>query len=92
MAELESQQPTAGFQGKPAGHGDPNGIGAFSASLAQSPSDSDEDRPVRGISVISIPRRAIARLIGTLRLSELPRHKPTIVFDSGRQFQDSDDE
>lgn len=92
MAELESQQTTTKFQGRPAPHGNPNSIGASSAHLAQSPSDSDDDHPVRGISVIPIPRREIARLKGTLRLSELPRHKPTIVFDAGRQFQDADDE
>ena len=92
MAELESQQTTTEFPGKPAPHGDANGIGAFSAPLAQTPSDSDDDRPVGGISVIPIPRREIARLQGTLRLSGLPRHKPTIVFDASRQFRDTDDE
>jgi hypothetical protein len=45
-----------------------------------------------GISVISIPRREVARLRGVLRLSELPRHKPTIVFDSCRQTRDTEDE
>jgi hypothetical protein len=91
MADLENQQTTTEFQGKPSPHGDPNGIGACSAKLARSPSDSDDDRPVRGISVIPMPRREIARLKGTLRLSELPRHKPIIV-DSGRQFRDAGDE
>jgi hypothetical protein len=92
MAELESQQATTESQGKPAPCGDENGVAAFSAHLAQTPIDSDDDRPVRGISVIPIPRREIARLQGTLRLRELPRHKPTIVFDPGRQFRDIDDE
>ncbi len=80
MAELESQQTPAGFLGKPAPHGDANETGAISASLARTASDSDDERPVGGISVIPIPRREIARLQGTLRLSGLPRHKPTIVF------------
>jgi hypothetical protein len=92
MAEVESQQTTTEFQDKPAPHGDPNGIGVVLAQLAQSPSDLDDDRPARGISVIPIPRREIARLQGTFRLSELPRHKPTISFDAGRQFRDALDE
>jgi hypothetical protein len=92
MAELESQQTTAGFPSKPAPRGDASGIGALSAPLAQTPSDSDEDRPVGGISVIPIPRREIARLQGTLPFSGLPRHKPTIVFDTSRQSRDTDDE
>jgi hypothetical protein len=92
MAERESQQTTTESQGKPAPHGDLNGIGAVSAHLAQGPTDFGDDRPVHGISVIPIPRREIARLKGTLRLSELPRHKPTIVFDAGRQFRDAADE
>ena len=92
MAELESRQTSTEFQGKPAPHSDPNGIGAFSAHLAQSPSDFEDDSPVRGISVIPIPRREIARLKGTFRLSDLPRHKPTIVFDADRQFRDNVDE
>ena len=92
MAELESQQTTPGFRGELAPHGDANGIVPLSAPLAQTPSDPDDDRPVGGISIIPIPRREIARLHGTLRLSQLPRHKPTIVFDTGRQLRDSDDE
>jgi hypothetical protein len=92
MAERESRQTTAEFAGKPAPHGDGNGIEACSAHPAQTPSDSDDDRPIGGVSVIPIPRREIARLQGTLRLSDLPRHKPTIVFDPGRPFRDSDDE
>src|SRR5262245_58038243 len=92
MAEFESQQTTTEFQGELPPHGDADGIEPLSAPLAQAPSDFDDDRPVGGISVIPIPRREIARLHGTLRLSDLPRHKPTIVFDTGRQFRDSDDE
>jgi len=92
MAELESQQTTTEFQGEPAPEGDQNGVGAFSAHLAQSPSDFDDDRPVRGISVVAIPRRQVAHLKGTFRLGELPRHKPTINFDAGRRLRESIDE
>jgi hypothetical protein len=92
MAELESQQTTTGIPGRADPDGDANGIGAFEAPLAQTPGDSDDDRPAGGISVIPIPRREIARLQGTLRLSGLPRHKPTIVFDASRQRRDTDDE
>ena len=48
MAELESQQTTAVFPGKPAPLGDANRAGAFSTPLAQTPRDSDDDRPVGG--------------------------------------------
>jgi hypothetical protein len=92
MAEVESQQTTTGFPGKPADRGDANGVGPFSAPRAPTPSDTDDDRPVGGISVIPIPRREIARLQGTLRLSGLPRHKPTIVFDASRPLRDPEDE
>src|SRR5215813_12446735 len=92
MAELESRQPTPVFPGELAPHGDAEAIGALPAPLAQTPSDPDDDRPVGGISIIPVPRREIARLHGTIRLSELPRHKPTIVFDPARLSQDSDDE
>jgi hypothetical protein len=92
MAELESQQTTTEFPGKPAHRGDANGIGPSSAPLAPTPSDTEDDRPVGGISVIPIPRREIARLQGTLRLNGLPRHKPTIVFDASRPFRDTEDE
>jgi hypothetical protein len=91
MSERESQQATAEFAGSPASHGDVGGIGAPSAPLAEVPIDAD-DRPAGGISVVPIPRREIARLEGTLRLSELPRHKPTIVFDASRPTRDTDDE
>ena len=93
MAELESQQTPAGFLGKPAPHGDANGAGVFSTPPAQVSGRSwDDDRPVGGIPVIPIPKREIAHLQGTLRLSELPRHKPTIIFAARRQFRDADDE
>ena len=92
MAELESQHATTELPDKPAPHGDAKGIGFFSAHPAQTPSDSDDDRPAGGISVIPIPSREIARLQGTLRLSGLPRHKPTIVFDASREFRDTGDE
>jgi hypothetical protein len=92
MAELESQQPTAGFPGMSGPHCDANEIGDFPGPLAPIPSDSDDDRPVDRISVIPIPRREITRLQGTLRLSRLPRHKPTIVIDASRPVRDTDDE
>jgi hypothetical protein len=92
MPELEIQPTGTGFSGKSTPEDDANGIGAVSAPRTQTSSDSDDDRPVRGVSVIPIPRREIARLKGTLRLSELPRHKPIIVFDAGRQFRDIDNE
>jgi hypothetical protein len=92
MPELENQHTPLGFEAKPTPRGDTNGIEVSSAHQAERPSDADEDHPVRGISVIPIPRREIARLRGTLRLGELPRHKPTIVFDTGRQHRDGDDE
>jgi hypothetical protein len=92
MAELEDQRTTTEFLGKPAPHGDAKGIGASSAHQAESPCDSDDDRRASGISVVPIARREIARLQGTLRLSELPRHKPTIVFDASREFRDTGDE
>jgi len=92
MAELESQQATTELPGKPALHGDEKGTGVFSAHPAQTPSDSDDERPAGGISVIPIPSRQIAHLQGTLRLGGLPRHKPTIVFDASREFRDTGDE
>jgi hypothetical protein len=92
MAELESQQATTEFPGKPAPHGDAEGIGTLSGAEAQTPSDPAQDRPAGGLSVIPIPRREIARLQGTLRLTGLPRHKPTIVFDASREFRDTGDE
>jgi hypothetical protein len=92
MAEFESQQTSTDFQGELPSHGSSDGIGTLPAPRAQPPSDSEEDRPTGGISIIPIPKREIARLQGTLRLSELPRHKPTIVFDTARQFRDADDE
>ncbi len=92
MAEPDSQQITTGFPGDPVPHGDADGIGAFPAPPTRGPGDPDDERPVGGISVISIPRREIARLEGTLRLSGLPRHKPTIVFDAGQRSRDVDDE
>jgi hypothetical protein len=60
--------------------------------LAGTSGDPAEDRPVGRISVIPIPRREIARLGGTLRLSGLPRHRPTIVFGASRPARDADDE
>jgi hypothetical protein len=92
MPELESQHTPLVVEAKPTSCGDTNGIEVSSAQRAERPGDVDEDRPVRGISVIPIPTREIARLRGTLRLDELPRHKPTIVFDTGRQHRDADDE
>jgi hypothetical protein len=92
MAELESQRTTVELPGKPVPHDDATGIAAGSANRAQTPIESAEDRPAGGISIIPVPRRQIARLQGTLRLSSLPRHKPTIVFDPDRQLRDSGDE
>jgi hypothetical protein len=92
MAELESRHTPAETQGTPALPGDPDDIGAFSARLAHSPSDFDDDKPVSRISIPLIPRREIARLSGTFRLSELRRHKPTIIFDATRSFRDDVDE
>lgn len=90
MAERENQPTTADFPRKPVPHGET--IAASSITLVEIPSDVETDRPVRGVSVIPIARREIARLEGTLRLNELPRHKPTIVFVTGRQFRDTVDE
>ncbi len=91
MAELESRQTTTEFPGHPAAHGDAGGIGAFSVPPVPIPGDSDDDRPIGGISVIPIPRREIAPLKGTFRLSGLPRHKPAIVFDASRPSRDDSD-
>jgi hypothetical protein len=71
---------------------DRGGIRAAAGRLADTRSDPDDDSPVRGISIIPIPRRAIARLHGTLRLNELPRHKSTIDVDTNRQFADIQNE
>jgi hypothetical protein len=92
MPELESQQTAVGFEVKATARGDTNDIKIPSAPLAEGLGDVAEGDPVRGISVIPIPRREIAHLRGTFRLSELPRHKPTVVFDTGRQFRDAGDE
>ncbi len=91
MTERESHQATTEFAGHPASYGGVGGIGAFSAPPTEAPSDPD-DRPAGGISVVPIPRREIARLEGNLQLSQLPRHKPAIVFDAGRLDRDADDE
>jgi hypothetical protein len=92
MAGPDSQQIPAGFLSNPAPRGDANGIEAFPAPPTPESGDPDDERPVGGISVISIPRRKIARLEGTLRLSGLRRHKPTIAFDAGQRSRDADDE
>jgi hypothetical protein len=92
VAELEIRQTTTEFPGHPAPHSDAGGIGTFSVPLVPIPDDSDDDRPVGGISVIPVPRREIARLKGTLRLSGLPRHKPAIVLDASPASRDDDDE
>ena len=92
MAELEIRQTTTEFPSHPAPHSDAGGIVALTGPLVPIPDDSDDDRPVGGISVIPIPRREIARLKGTLRSSGLPRHKPAIVFDASRPSRDDDDE
>jgi hypothetical protein len=92
MAEPDSQQIPTGFLSDPVPHSDANGIGAFPAPPAPGPGDADDERPVGGISVIPIPRREIARLEGTLLLSGLGRHKPTIVFGAGQRSRDADDE
>jgi hypothetical protein len=91
MAKLERQSTPTGFLGHPP-HGDASGIDTCSTPPARAPDDSDDDRPVGGISVIPIPRRVIARLTGTLRLGGLPRHKPTIVFGPSGPSRDVDDE
>ncbi len=92
MAELKSQQTTAPV----AENTDPCGVAGSLAALVEPATrdltDSENNRPARGISIIPIPRREIARLQGTVRLSELPRRKPTIVFDSSRQTGDAPDE
>ena len=49
------------------------------STISDASTNTDDVRPVGGISVIPIPKHEIARLHGILRLSELPRHKPTIV-------------
>jgi hypothetical protein len=92
MAELENQQRPAEFPGNPAAHGDIKRIAGCSDNGAHNPNDSDDSRPAGRISVISIPRREIARLQGILRLSGLPRHKPTVVFDASRERGDTGDE
>jgi hypothetical protein len=90
MAQLESQDRTAQFPVKPLPHEETGEIGAFSAPLP--PPSETHNQPGGGLSIIPVPRREIARLQGTLRLSGLPRHKPTIVFDTSRRLQDTDDE
>jgi hypothetical protein len=92
MAELESQQTNAPTPSEPLPHDEANGAGTLSTHGMQIPNDSQDDPLKGGISVVPVPRREIARLHGTFRLSELPRHKPTIVFDASRQFRDTDDE
>jgi hypothetical protein len=74
----------------PPGAADGNGV-TPAHSLETSRGD-DEDRPFRGVHVLRIPRPEVGRLMGTLRLSELPRRKPTIVFGSGRRSPDAGDE
>ena len=91
MTERESHQATAEFAGDPASYGGVGGIGVLPAPPAEAPSDPD-DRTAGGISVVPVPRREIARLEGNLPLSQLPRHKPAIVFDVGRLDRDADDE
>jgi hypothetical protein len=92
MAELESQQTNVPIPSESVSDGEANGIEAVLTNEARTPSDSDDDRPDHRISVIPMPRREIARLHGTFRLSELPRHKPSVVFDASRQLRDTDDE
>ena len=53
-------------------------VGHLSSELPQSLPD-DDDHTRHGISVIPIPRKVIASLKGTLRIGELPRHKPTVI-------------
>jgi hypothetical protein len=92
MAEQESQPIVAGSPGHLTPHSGADVLGGLSVPLAPISAHSDDDRPVGGISVIPMPRREIARLKGTLRLTGLPRHKPTIVFDANRPPRDADDE
>jgi len=92
MSVLDNQPPTSRIPREPASESDANGISPPLARRQQALGDSDDDRPVGNISVIAIPRREIARLSGTLRLSELPRHRPTIVFDGSRPIADPEDE
>jgi hypothetical protein len=92
MAEQESQQIVTGCPGNLTAHSGADALGGLSVPVTPISAHSDDDRPVGGISVIPIPRREIAHLKGTLRLTALPRHKPTIVFDANRPSQDADDE
>ena len=92
MAEQQSQPIVTEYPGDAAPDGGVNGLGASSVPLTPILGYSDDDRPAGGISVIPMPRREIARLTGTLRLSGLPRHKPTIVFGASQQSRDMDDE
>ena len=84
MAELKRQLTTSPI----AENIDPCGVagvlGAVLEPATRDSTDLDNDRPARGVSIIPIPRREIARLQGTVRLNELPHRKPTIVFDSSR--------
>jgi hypothetical protein len=58
----------------------------------EAPSGVDEDHPSHGVQALRIPRPEVGRLTGTLRVSELPRRKPTVVFDAGRRSRDAGDE
>ncbi len=91
MPQRESHQSAADFVGNPASLGGATEMGAFSVPTAEAPSDVD-DRRAGGISVVPVPRREIARLEGTLRLDQLPRHRPAIVFDGRRPDGDTDDD
>jgi hypothetical protein len=92
MAELERKSIPPEYQETPGPHGATNGLTPSSHRSVEATEGADEDRPFRGVHALRIPRPVIARLTGTLRLSELPRHKPTIVFDTGRQSRDAGDE
>ena len=92
MPELESQHTPLGVEAKPTPCGDTNGIEVSAAHRAEAPAMPTRTVRFTGSRGIPIPTREIAYLRGTLRLDELPRHKPTIVFDTGRQHRDADDE
>lgn len=91
MSQRENHQSAADFVGNPASYSSATEMGAFSAPPAEAPIDVD-DRRAGGISVVPVPRREIARLEGTLRLDQLPRHRPSIIFDGRRSDGDPDDE
>jgi hypothetical protein len=91
MDRSESKSAATQCEPQPSGLLESDGTGHSGANTAQSDNRSDEVA-WRGVVAIEIPREVIARLSGTLIVSELPERQPEIVFDHGRQFRDDEDE